>query len=108
MARRSAEGVVDPFQDRPLLLYRPCFQSPGRIPEHPLVATGGDEGCLDAGLLEGVELFAHLVGEIQDSFDEYAKLLAAVGIYPPLVAGVRGAAFEEGFADLPVDPVAWQ
>jgi hypothetical protein len=83
----SANDDKSRIEGRPLLLYGPSFQPPSRLPEHPLVAAGDDEGFPDAGLLEGVEVFAHLVREIQDSLDEHAELLAAVGLDPLLVWG---------------------
>src|SRR5918998_5487956 len=38
----------------PLSSYQPSFQSPGSVPEHPLVAAGSDEGFRYAGLLSAV------------------------------------------------------
>ncbi len=67
------------------LPHRPLFQPPGRVPEHPLVAAGDDEGSPDAGLLGDVEVFADPVGEVQDGLDEGAELFAAVSVDPPLV-----------------------
>jgi hypothetical protein len=46
--------------------HEPPFQIPGRVPEHPLLTAGDDEGFRDASLLEGVEILANLAGEVED------------------------------------------
>ncbi len=67
------------------MLHRPAFQLPCRIPEHPLVATGSDEGLRDPGFLGKVEVLASLIGEVEDGSDERTELLATVGLYPRFV-----------------------
>ncbi len=44
----------------------------------------------------------------KDDLDERTQLFDIVRVYPLLVEGVRRAAFDEGFADLPVDPITRQ
>ena len=76
LVRPGAPGLLERHRVR-VTVHRPPFELPGRVPEHPLVAAGGDEGVPDAALLRGTEVFADPVGEIQDGLDERAELLAA-------------------------------
>jgi hypothetical protein len=48
------------------------------------------------------------VRALSGGLDEGAELLAHIRVDPLLVAGVGGAAFEQGLADFPVDPAARQ
>jgi hypothetical protein len=105
LERRPGERLKTDYQR---LLNGPSFQPPGRVPEHPLVAAGGDEGFLDASSLGRVEAFADLIGEVEYGFDECAELLTAVSVYPLLVAGVGGAFVEQGLANFPIDPLTRQ
>src|SRR5919106_3433985 len=71
----------------------PALLAVAHIPEHPLVATGGDETLLDAPLGRRVQFVADPVRHGEDGPHDLGKVLAPIGVDPSPVERVGGAAF---------------
>src|SRR6266849_3067270 len=91
-----------------IALHGPGFAAPAHVPEHPLVAAGGDEVAPHDGLGFLSEVGGHRVGALEHRAHDRAEFLGGVGADPAGVERIRRAGALEGLADLPVDPVAGQ
>src|SRR5215468_6081084 len=88
--------------------HRPRFLAEAHIPEHPLVPACRPEVLVHPQPLDRRQLWPELVRDRDDVADLGVELLAAIGVDPLLVPGIRRALAEQVLADLTVDPVAGQ
>src|SRR6266850_8365099 len=65
-----------------IALHGPGFAAPAHVPEHPLVAAGGDEVAAHEPALARAQSRGQLIEAGDDEADEPAELLGGVGADP--------------------------
>src|SRR5215210_3762660 len=87
---------------------RPLLPPPGGLPEHPLIAAGREKVPGHRSPVALSEIVIEAICELEHRANDAGKVIASVGVDPPLVVRVYGTPPGQRVTDLPVDPVAGQ